>query len=226
MNNLEERFSNRIDSKGTKEEDEKIIEQLSSLLNGMGMRFSNLMMTSSPVQFYFTDDSKSRLKKLHMELIKQGLNHSKKGRNFIEMIGFSLQDTLVKMSCIQAASRMRNEVQIEDVEYAYVDLAEFLQCTLDFIEQKIYGNLDYGVSLNGFNEEDIKCLNWLVGQGALTPDDSKVSINAFIQYIMRVFTLTESGATYRYNKMKENGWIDSKKIGQYDSRVWAKFETI
>jgi len=156
-----------------------------------------------------------------LELLKQGLNHSEKGKNYTLMVSFPLQDWLVKMACIQAASRLRNNVEIEDVEYAYVDLAEFFQCTLDFINEKIAGNLDYGKGPNFPTEEDMRCLEWLISQNATSEENSRVSINNFTQQIMALCNINNlNTANYRYTRMKRLGWIDSKQVGQYETRVW------
>jgi hypothetical protein len=223
MDDLGERYSKRIDSETIN--DEKIVDPLLKTLGDMKNNF-NCIWSCFANQFSFSEASKKRLKELHLELIKQGLNRSKKGRNFIQMVDFSLQDLLVKMSCIQAGSRLRTNVEVEDIEYAYIDLAEFFQCTLNFIDQKIYGNLDYGKGLDEASEEDINCINWLIAQGSTSLGNSTISIRTFIQHITQSCGIALSGANYRYNRMKENGWIDSKQIGQYDSRVWVKNQGI
>jgi hypothetical protein len=173
-------------------------------------------MQNLPDEFTFSDQAKSRLLALHLQLIQQGRIHSNKGAEYTELIPMTLQNTLVKFSCIQAAYRLENEVTELDVENAFIDLTEMWQHYLDFIDEYTQGALNYSV----IPRNDSYCLSWLEDQGALKEATSKVTIDEYIKIVQDFCGLTDEGARKRYYKHKENAWVNSEQKGQHGSRVW------
>ncbi len=173
------------------------------------------------IKITFTENAKRRFLDLHLELIKQGLMHSQKGRNYIRLIDYDLQDKLLKV-CVVLALARKNETVIdtEDVELAFLDMTEFLACNLDFVNTKILGYLDYGEQWGGARKEDADILKWLWEQGATSKEESRVSISEYISKIAEVCGLTTSGATAKYRRHKKNGWVDSEQVGSIDTKVW------
>jgi len=172
----------------------------------------------------FKPEAVERLSKLHLEILKMGASSLEKCKNYTLIVDYDLQDKLVKLSAIQALSKGRTVVEAEDVELAFMDLYEFFSCTLNFIENKIIGYLDYGEGWGGAIKKDAEILRWLKEQNAITKDNTKVSISNFISKIVEIYDTSEENARKKYYKFKENGWVDSKQVFQNDTRVWLKVQ--
>lgn len=136
----------------------------------------------------------------------------------------TLQNWLVKLSCIVAGSNYRLNVVPEDIQLAYIDLVEFYDCVLDFVTDRINGMFDYGGSWKGAKDKDRSCLMWLYDNGGSNESSTEVAVNEFKEAIARICKSKESSAHIRYCRFKKEKWIESKQIGQYDSKVWLTFD--
>ena len=174
-------------------------------------------------EFTFSDNAIAEIEKSHKELIAVAKNHSEKGRNYTDRVAFPLQDTLVSMACIQALSCFRTGVNEFDVQLAYMDLFEFYASTLDYVNQKVLGLLDYGETWRGATSTDAKCLEYLFKNGALSKEESTIAINEYIEFIAKLRNIETRSAERDYYRHVSNGWIESKRIGQHDSIVWLTF---
>ncbi len=163
---------------------------------------------------------KEQFNRLHGQLCRFGKSFGPKSSNFTLMIDYSLQNQLLKMATILAYSQSKDEVEVVDVEMAFVDLLEFLHSTFTFVEEKVMGYLDYGETWGGAIGKDQEVLGWLYNKGAFSEESSKVSIKDYTEKISEIFTVKEDGARKRYQKHKKKGWIESKQIGSYDSVVY------
>lgn len=194
---------------------DKDFEQLVSHLNKIKI---------SVKDFKISDDAKNRFIELHKELIWQGKIHSKKGSNYTSIIDFTLQDRLLKMSAIQAAARGSETIEVGDVERAYVDLVEFFAAELEFIQQRVFGDLDYGQAWLGAKNQDKECLLWLFENNAISEESSNITIQDYWNKISEIYNVGEEMAKKHYYKHREKGWIGSRQVGQYGSRLWLKFQ--
>lgn len=182
------------------------------------------------LEFKFTDQAIEKVNELHRSLIEQGFIHSEKGANFSKIIDWTLQDFLVKMSCCVGGMYLKANIDSAMVELAFMDLLEFFNLQLDFVKDKIYGQLDYGEGWNGAKETDQKCLEWLWNKGATAEDKSLITINEFKREISNVKNISYDQdinggqAVKHYLRFVKNGWIEGKQLGQHDSRVWLKFK--
>ena len=173
--------------------------------------------------FTFTPEAKERFKELHFELIKQGFSHSVKGKNYTHICDYTLQDQLAKLACIQAGARERNEVTCDDVEMAFIDLTEFWACCLEYIFEKVYGDLDYGEGWSGATNKDQNALKWLYKNGAITAKRSTTTIHEYIKAVAALFDVSEEMARKHYRRHQERGWVESKQVGKHSSKVWLTF---
>ena len=176
-----------------------------------------------PNDFELTDEAINTFIELHRLLVERGSNISPKVRNFMKMTDYSIQNMLLKFSTIQALQEGTGIIEKRHVELAFIDYAEILEHTYDYIENKILGTLDYGENWNGAFNKDKEILKWLNDQGASSREKSKVSIKGYKDKIMEVYNVKEKQAGRYKAKHEENGWIESKK-GQHDSKVWLKFK--
>jgi hypothetical protein len=100
-------------------------------------------------QFRTTNEAKVRFMELFFELLEYGSHYNDKIRNFIDIIGYTLQTFLMKFSAIQALQHGRNQIQPADVELAYMDLLEIMHHTYQYVNNKIPGFLNYGEGWQG-----------------------------------------------------------------------------
>lgn len=135
---------------------------------------------------------------------------------------FSLQNTLIAMSSIQAALRDNNEVLPEDVKKAFIDLKSFWDLELDYVTQKLNGNIDY--TNLGKNEYNFRpCIDYLKDKGCISKEMSNISKQDFISWIADTIGCSKEIAESTYYKpMRNAGLIDSKQFGQHGSKVWLK----
>jgi hypothetical protein len=187
-------------------------------------RFSQGLNTLDIDSIVFKPESIQRLLKLHLELLKLGATYSEKGMNYTRIMDYDLQDKLIKLSAIQALSRGRTEIEVGDVELAFMDLFEFFKCTLNFVENKINGYLDYGEGWGGAVKKDVVVLRWLKEQNATSLENSNVTIDDFVNKIAEIYDIGLEGARKKYYKFKESEWIDSKQLFQGNTKVWLKIQ--
>ena len=207
-----EAFEARLHAKNDRE------KQLSLFLD-----YLKMLIERCDKEFTFTQNAISAITILHREMLSIARGHSIKGRNFTDRVAFSIQDVLVRMAAIQAIAAFRTEVRERDVQLAYIDLFEFYASTLDFIDEKIMGFLDYGERWRGATSTDAKCLEYLLNKGATSEENSKTSIREYIEYIAKLRDVTTRSAERTYHAHIKNEWVESKQKGSYDSVVWLSF---
>lgn len=170
-----------------------------------------------------SEDITDKLAELHLKLLDGLRSRSEKSSNFINITDFTLQDILLKFAVILAAMREKWKVDTECLEFAFVDLFEIYSHCMEFIEKKIRGNLDYGHSWGGANNQERVCLEWLAEKGAISYESSNVSIKDYEEAIADICNLRPEGARRRYYAHKRASWIKSWK-GKHDSKVWLAIE--
>jgi len=181
-------------------------------------------------EFSFTEAAVDRMIELHGYLVEIGFIHSEKGANFSKIVDYTLQDFFCKISCHIAAAYGTVEITPNIIDLAFIDLMEFFSMQLDFIKDKILGKLDYGEGWSGARGRDQECLEWLYQKGAANEESSKVSIKEFKKAISEIKGVSYNEgskggmAPKHYDRFKKNSWIDSKQVGQHDSKVWLTFK--
>lgn len=174
-------------------------------------------------EFVFTTEATDMIVTYLQYLIAQGQKHSARISNLIKLFKWTIQEYLIKMSCILAGSYQQYVVDKSFVTLAYMDLVELLQSTFDFIEQRTYGDFDYGTGWQGANYKEKTCLEYLNEKRAFSNENSTVSVEEFVEYIKQVYEIKETRARQHLAKFKKKGYVESKQIGSYDSRVWLTF---
>src|SRR3989344_559352 len=174
-------------------------------------------------KFVFTSEAIDKINFYHQYLLAEGQIHSEKISNLSKLIKWSLQDYLIKMSCVLAGSYNQFVVTENFVVLAYMDLVELLQSTFDFIEKQVYGNFDYGTGWQGANYKERLCLEYLYEKKCFSPENSSVSIADFILYICEIYKIKETRARQILGKFKEKNYVDTKQTGQDTTRVWLTF---
>lgn len=171
--------------------------------------------------FTLSDRSKNLFFELSLALISRGELYSKKINNFMEMDAFTLQNSLLKFSAIQAFQNGRDVIESEDVELAFIDLFEINEHTYQFIESKIPGNLDYGDGWQGARLKDQEALRWLYERNALDKNNA-LALSDYLNEIMNIFNVKERRAYDILKSHYEKLWIQKGK-NQDGKTVWLKF---
>jgi hypothetical protein len=174
------------------------------------------MLKEQRFNWEFSDEVKARIGSLSKELIMEGYQKGNKASAYTEIMFFSLRNLLLKMSCIQAAKDGRYKLIESDVEQAYIDLSIFWDIQLEFVINKVKGEIDY----MDMTKEEKSCLLILQANNCTSEDDSKLMIKRFHQLISSELECTIDRARHLYYGLKESGYLKSMQVGQYSSKVW------
>lgn len=161
----------------------------------------------------FTNEAVKRLIELHSTIVQQGFFHSEKGANFSKMVDFTLQDFLVKLSSLIGIANKTYTITPEIVELAFTDLFEFFHMQLDFVNEKVRGQLDYGEGWKGAVDKDQKCLEWLYNNDA-TDSNSQITLEEFKKEIASICKCSLDMAQKHYQRFKNMGWIVIEHVFQ------------
>ena len=105
-------------------------------------------------EFELTDEAINIFEELSILLIERGSYRFAKIKNFVNIADYTIQNMLLKFSAIQATQNNTNIIEPKHVEIAFVDYAEMLEHTYEFIETKILGSMDYGENWSGAVKKD------------------------------------------------------------------------
>ena len=164
----------------------------------------------------FSQEVKNKIKEKSLELIDKGNNNGKKAYSYTDIMFFSLRNLLIKMSCIQAAIKGREKIDVCDVEEAFKDLSQFWEIQLEFVIQKVKGDIDY----MDMSKDEKSCLLILQAKNCVSMESSNLMIKDFLKLISQKLDATEARARNLYYSLKEAGYIDSSQIGRNKSKVW------
>ena len=84
-------------------------------------------------KFRLTSEAQEKFYDLFMDLIDYGLNYNQRIRNFVDIIGYTIQNHFLKFCAVQALQHGRDTIQPIDVELAYIDIFEILNCTMNML---------------------------------------------------------------------------------------------
>jgi hypothetical protein len=120
------------------------------------------------------------------------------------------------MSCIQSAIDGREILTVSDVNKAYADLSEFWDIQLEFVIQKVKGEIDY----MEMTKEEKSCLLILQANNCHSENDSNLMIKDYLNLISDELPCSKDRARHLYYGLKETGYLNSKQVGQHNSKVW------
>lgn len=165
------------------------------------------------------------------QLYLLGLCHSKKGFHFTKIQEQPLLEMLIKFAYLLAVGNKSNKITKNHIELAFMDLLEMYYNNLDYIKEKVLGQLDYGAKWKTTNEKEVKALEYLEQQGATSLENSQVTIQAFVYKINELSNLTIKGNEWKgsqahkiYRALKDKGNINSSQVGKDSSKVWLDIE--
>jgi hypothetical protein len=173
-------------------------------------------LKSQRFNWEFTDEVKSRIGELSRKLIRYGYSRGNKASSYTDIMFFSLRNLLLKMSCIQAAINGSERISLSDVETAFTDLSLFWGIQLDFVIQKVKGEIDY----MHMSKEEKSCLLILLAKQCKSEEESNLMIKDYWELISQELNCSVDKARHLYYGLKESGYINSKQVGKYGSKVW------
>lgn len=215
-------FDFRMDNKKAYSPDyDKLLNGLKEII-GLG-ETDNI---SKYATWSFSQDFDLKFKECFRLLRYAGLLNSNKKRNYTRLVEWQLQDRLLRKACILAISLTKKPyVTAEHCELAFLDLLEDFIIELEYVNDKIYGELDYGSVWGTSDLKQKKLLEALFKARATSEEASTISIKDFQENMIQpLYKCGFENARKIYYKMLEQGLICSSraKIGnlQIDSKVW------
>lgn len=189
--------------------------------------FLNSFQGKNDLDLGFEKDINLVFRKYAGYLVNIGYCHSERGRDYTVIMEQTILDLLIKFSCLLTISYGKDKVTEDIVKLAFMDLVEMLIPTLDYVNEKTYGALDYGAKWGTSEQKKIKCHEFLYNKGALAKESSSVSIREFVEFVAEVYGTKlgdHSQAQKKYREMVDEGGISSCQVGSHDSRVWLTKE--
>ncbi|MAF35226.1 hypothetical protein CMO91_05255 [Candidatus Woesearchaeota archaeon] len=159
---------------------------------------------------------------VHEHLLSVAQSFGKKSSAYASMVGWQLQEHLVRFSFLGAVARNEEqnpEVSCVDVLHAGIDLYEIFMHTLMYLEDKLIGDLDYGETYKGARGKDVSVLKWLEQQGALDQRSSKVSIARVKTEMIKLLGKSLPQVQRRLSTYIKNGWVVTKQV-RHESFAW------
>jgi len=213
-------FDEKLDNKQSCIENyNKILFHLETISN----IFKNKGEFSSYQVWTFEQGFENKFKECFKLLRSAGLYNTRKKRNYTKLIEWQLQDRLLKKSCLLALWKDKTlKVTSQHCELAFMDLLEDFIIELDFVNEKVYGDLDYGSVWGTSNLKEQEVLSFLLKRNATSEENTNVSIEEFKSKIQDNFKVREDQARKIYYKMIESSLIYSKTTisAEAGTKVW------
>lgn len=173
------------------------------------------------IEWTFSTDYDDKFKELFRALRYAGLNNTSKKRNYTILIEWTLQDRLLRKSCLYALMKtQKSHVTAEHLELAFIDVLEDFIIELEFVNDKIYGNLDYGNVWGTSDKKEESVLKYLYQYGATSEQESTITIKELQQEIRTIYKVGEEQAKKLYYKLINKDLIKSQQVGSHGSKVW------
>ena len=137
----------------------------------------------------FNTDCEETFSKCHKHLVEYGLNYSEKGSCYTKLVFWNIGATLLKYTILVAKDLLHTKIQPEHILLAFHDLMEDFTMKLDYIEDKVYGDLDYGVKWRGAIGKYKQCLQFLDENEAYSFEESNITIQDFMTWVQHTFNL-------------------------------------
>ena len=168
--------------------------------------------------------------KYHNSLIYYGLNYSNNGFSYTKLIVWTLGEELLKYAMNICYDLLHPNLKPEHIDLAFYELIQDFTRKLDFIDDRVIGDLNEDIKWKGATGRDQECLEYLFNSKTFSRETSQISVKTFHDWIAQRFSLTinkEDGdcreARKIISKLRKNNWIENAQVGQHDSRVWLSF---
>src|SRR3989344_7449556 len=168
--------------------------------------------------------------KYHKALIYYGLNYSNNGFFYTKLIVWTLGEELLKYTMNICYDLLHPNLKPEHIDLAFYELIQDFTRKLDFIDDRIKGDLNEDIKWKGATGRNQDCLEYLFNSKTFSRETSQISVKAFQEWVAQRFNLTKNKqdgdcreARNIISKLRKNNWIENAQVGQHDSRVWLSF---
>ena len=182
-------------------------------------KFLQYLATIDSAPGSFAPECLPLIHKCHTKLYAFGRSFSRKLTAYTEIFAHTALDYLVKMAVLLAAARKHQRVEEEDVLLAHADLLEIYDSSLAYVNECVRGEVAY-IAVNQATTAENNLLSYLIENGAVSKEESTISIDDFQNQIMDETGKKEPQSRTIYSRMKRKGLIGDTK-GKWDSTVWA-----
>ncbi len=166
----------------------------------------------------FSEEFDDTILLYHRQLVAQGLLWGGKRKNYTFIMEFPLLNFLIKMACLQAISDLTTKVTADHVRRAYIDLAEFYSLDLDFLQEKVMGEFDYGATYKGANQQEIIFIQFLQEKKALSKETAMKSAD-LLQAMANISGKSVRQANRYLDSLLEKGIITTMQSGSGKDRT-------
>ncbi len=172
----------------------------------------------------FTENTLNIISLYHKALLFYLLKHKNQNAfRFGLLTRYSLRNMFCKNVLILSISKNESKVENQTTLDACYDTLLFILESIKTIDG--LGNM--GISSDvwgGVCENDAQALEYLFRKGCVGNGQSSVSIRKFWTILSHLYGCKITQARAHFYRLKREGFIDSRKDGQYDSLVWLKFQ--
>lgn len=174
--------------------------------------------------FVMNDECKNIVRKWILLWQDFVLNHQNSVvRRFGEMTFYSIKEYFFKMVTVLHGANLKEASEADITQMACIDCVHFLLETLENYCK--YGNMANTTDVwRGAKDMEIKALEYLWRNAAVSYDSSEISIVRFKEVVSELFGVHERQARGIISSMKSKNFISSKQVGSDSSRVWLNFE--
>jgi hypothetical protein len=136
---------------------------------------------------------------------------------------YSLRNNFCKNVLILAISKNEKVPSLDTTIHACTDSLLFILKSIEAINE--LGDMGLCSDVwGGLCEQDAQVLEFLLRKGAITKDESNVSIQKFWTILGHIYGCRITQARGHFYRLKKDGFVDSKRAsGEGKSKVWLKF---
>lgn len=179
-------------------------------------------LVSKKFNWNFSDEVKTRIGELTIELYKYGSARGHRLQDISKKMAFSMRNFLIKMSCIRAGIESRSDITVLDLELAFEDLKSYWISTLDYLAR----NMTFAKVSVPEEGRLATIFGFLMEKGAIL-EDTAIDYDKFFTFLEStgMFSSVKPGSSpgYRYYKaMIEKGYLSSARHGKEKTKIWIK----
>lgn len=159
----------------------------------------------------------------HKCLLYYLLNHKNQNAFRYGLLNrYSLRNVFCKNILILALSKNEKTPTLQTTINACVDTLLFIFKTIECIDE--FGDMSISSDVwGGLNEMDAQALEFLWRKKATSKNNTEISIKKFWTILGHLYGCRVTQSRSHFYRLKRDGFIDSKRAGSEESKVWLKF---
>jgi len=166
--------------------------------------------------FSWSFPAKEKIIDLTNRLVAEGERYSEKVASYTEVMFFTLRNRLMKLACVLGALNGTSVIKEEYVKQAYIDLKDIWYNQMTFVEERVLGDLTYGMKMSQGRDF---CIEILKEKKAFSEASTTLSIDNLVTELAKRLNRSVGCARYYYLQLVREGIVETRKY-QHDSKVW------